>query len=350
MTAITDLDKFSAPGLLFRRDEGRQACCACAHRCRIKEGGRGICGMRFVRGGELRAPSGYVSALACDPVEKKPFFHVLPGSGALSFGMLGCNFRCRFCQNYGISQSQDSTFFSGEIRRAKASEIAAAADSCGAKLLVSTYNEPLISAEWAADIFKAAGKEKVCAFVSNGYATPEAIAFLKPYVRAYKVDLKCFSDTSYREMTGGSLRPVLDTITLLHKEGIWVEIVTLLVPGFNDSPSELSAMADFIKSVSPDLPWHITAFHPDYRLADRPATDSRAVLSAVELGKSRGLSYVYAGNISGGKHSNTDCPKCGALLVRRNGYSAEKAKLKIQTAGQAACGNCGRLIPGIWEI
>jgi len=349
MTDNRDSDKFTRESALFRRDGAALSCAACAHRCRIEEGQRGICGVRFVRDGKLRAPHGYVSALACDPVEKKPFYHVLPGSGALSFGMLGCNFNCKFCQNCSISQAKDAAVFADALHPASVSDIAAAAAKSGAKLLVSTYNEPLISVEWAVEIFKKAGKERICAFVSNGYATPEATKYLKPYVRAYKVDLKCFRDKSYREMTGGRLQPVLDTITLLRKEGIWVELVTLLVPGFNDSSGELKEMAQFIKSVSPDIPWHITAFHPDYKLEDRPATAARDVLAAVELGRAQGLNYVYSGNLGGG-HENTRCPKCGKSAVERSGYTVKRIALKLAQDGAAACESCGTAIPGLWKI
>jgi len=350
MENTSSLDTLTMDGGLCAKDGSALNCAACARRCRIEEGGRGACGVRFARDGELRVPRGYVSALACDPVEKKPFYHVLPGSGALSFGMLGCNFTCRFCQNYSISQARDPEFFRAEVTEISAGEIVSAAKKCKARLLVSTYNEPLISLEWAVEIFKTAGPEYVRAFVSNGYATPEAVAYLKPHIRAYKVDLKCFSDASYRSMTGGSLQPVLDTIALLHKSGIWVEVVTLLVPGFNDSPSELKDMAQFIKSVSPQIPWHITAFHPEYKLLDRHSTSAKQLFEAVETGKKAGLDFVYAGNITGHDFENTNCPKCGKAVVERKGYALQGMTLKLESDGTARCKHCGTKIPGIWTI
>ena len=344
------LDGLTVKSLLRAKDGSALRCAACARRCRLEEGAHGACGVRFASGGELLVPYGYVSALACDPVEKKPFYHVLPGSGALSFGMLGCNFSCRFCQNYSISQARDPEFFRSEVTEISATDIVSAAVKCKAKLLVSTYNEPLISLEWAADIFKTAGPEYIRAFVSNGYATPEAVEYIKPHINAYKVDLKCFSDSSYRAMTGGTLQPVLDTIALLHKSGIWVEVVTLLVPGFNDSPSELKDMAQFLKSVSPDLPWHITAFHPEYKLQDRHATTAKQLFEAVETGKNAGLNFVYAGNISGHDFENTNCPKCGKTLVERKGYTLIGTALKLEKNGTALCGHCSATIPGIWQV
>ncbi|HOX22794.1 MAG TPA: AmmeMemoRadiSam system radical SAM enzyme [Elusimicrobiales bacterium] len=344
------LDELTAESALCRVEDGVLSCAACAHGCRLGENGRGICGVRFARGGKLFAPRGYVSALACDPVEKKPFFHVLPGSGAFSFGMLGCNFTCKFCQNYSISQARDPNVFRAEAALISAREIAAAAAKSGAKLLVSTYNEPLITAEWAVEIFKAAGPGYVCAYVSNGYATPEAVDFVKPYLRAFKVDLKCFRDANYRAMTGGGLQPVLDTIALLHKQGIWTEVVTLLVPGFNDDPQELRDMARFLKSVSPQLPWHITAFRPEYKLLDRQSTQADKIFKAVEIGRKEGLNFVYAGNLRGHDFENTLCPNCGKTVVERRGFALKNLSLDIAADGKACCKYCKTNIPGIWRV
>lgn len=192
---LRKLDSYAADALLRRGTAGGEQCTACAHNCVPGEGGRGRCGVRFVSGGRLKAPRGYVAALACDPVEKKPFFHVLPGARALSFGMLGCNFSCKYCQNYSLS-APEAASAAARVARTTPEEVVAAARSCGAGLLVSTYNEPLVTAEWACEIFKASDGGHLCAFVSNGHATPEAVEFIKPFVRAFKVDLKCFRESS----------------------------------------------------------------------------------------------------------------------------------------------------------
>jgi len=328
---------------------GAVKCLACAHGCAVKDGARGICRMRFNKGGALYAPWGYVAGQACDPVEKKPFFHLLPGSGALSFGMLGCNFYCEFCQNYVTSQALNETECVAAVRDVVPRDIVSAAARCGAKLAVSTYNEPLITAEWAKSVFteaKAAGL--LCAYVSNGYASPEAVEYIRPVLDAWKVDLKCFDDGKYRKTTGGSLKPVLDTIRRIKDAGIWTEIVTLVIPGFNDSHEELSKIAGFIASVSPDIPWHVTAFHPDYKMTGRPATPPELLDRAVSAGLSAGLKFVYSGNIPGSGHENTLCPSCGALLVERAGYEVKIRELKTERGHKAACAKCGAAIAGIF--
>jgi len=316
-------------------------CFACANGCTIAEGKRGICRMRFNKGGELFAPWGYVSAFACEPVEKKPFFHLLPGAQAMSFGMPGCNFRCQFCQNWQLSQTGENC----EIRPITPAEISAAALDCGAQIVVSTYNEPIITAEWAKSVFEDAGKKGLKrAFVSNGFATQKSVEYLHPVIDAWKIDLKCFDDKKYKQIIGGALQPVLDTIRFVHKIGIWTEIVTLIIPGFNDTDAELSKIAGFIASVSPDIPWHVTAFHPDYKMANAQATDGASLERGVNAGKAAGLKYVYAGNLPI-NHDDTHCPRCRELLVERESYTVRIVNL----IGNGLCGKCGEKIKGIFR-
>lgn len=341
------LDRATVPGRLWRPENGKVRCLACGHRCLIAPGRRGICKVRFNQGGVLRVPFGYVSGVACDPVEKKPFFHVLPGSDALTFGMLGCDFHCGYCQNWITSQAlRDEAATISRIEPATPEQLVSAARRYGAGLVVSSYNEPLITAEWAAAVFEPANAAGfLCAFVSNGNATPEALDFLSPWLAAYKVDLKTFNDRQYRTL-GGALAHVTETIRMVHTRGIWLEVLTLLVPGFNDDEAELRDLTRFIAEVSPDIPWHVTAFHPDYKMTGPRATTARDLLRAAEIGAAAGLRYVYAGNLPGraGDWEKTPCPGCRTTLVERHGFVV----LKNRIGPQGECPDCGARVPGIW--
>jgi len=323
-------------------------CYACGHRCKVPPGRPGICKVRFNEEGVLRVPAGYVGALQCDPVEKKPFFHALPGSLALSFGMLGCDLHCAYCQNFVTSQALRDPISDAYARpTAMAAErLAQEALRLGAPIVASTYNEPLITSEWAVEVFKHAKTQGLtCAYISNGNGTPEVVDYLRPWVDLYKVDLKCFDDKHYREL-GGVLENVLNTIRLLHQKGFWLEIVTLVIPGFNDSNDELRRMAEFLVSVSPHIPWHVTAFHQDYKMRDRDNTSVSTLLRAAEIGVKTGLHFVYAGNLPGrvGPYENTYCPACHTLLIQRYGYTI------LQNAmSDDACPTCGSTIPGVWR-
>ena len=262
------LDRHTVASNLFRREGERLRCLACGHRCLIAEGRRGICKVRFHRQGELRVPFGYVAGLQCDPVEKKPFYHLYPGSDALTFGMMGCDFHCSYCQNWVTSQALRDDAAQAPITPVTPAQLVSAARRQQARLVVSSYNEPLITAEWAVAVFQEARAAGLaCAFVSNGNATPEVLDFLQPWIVGYKIDLKGFDESRYRRL-GGTLQHVTEAIRMVHARGIWMEIVTLLIPGFNDDPQELRAAAKFLASVSRDIPWHITAFHPDYKHTD----------------------------------------------------------------------------------
>jgi pyruvate formate lyase activating enzyme len=323
-------------------------CYACGHRCKIPPGRPGICKVRFNEGGILKVPAGYVGALQCDPVEKKPFFHALPGSLAFSFGMLGCDFHCAYCQNFVTSQALRDPISDAHARPmvVSAERLVQEALRLGAPIVASTYNEPLITSEWAVEVFKQAKAQGLtCAYISNGNGTPEVLDYLRPWVDLYKVDLKGFDDKHYREL-GGVLENVLNTIRLLYQKGFWLEIVTLVVPGFNDSDAELQQIAEFLVGVSADIPWHVTAFHQDYKMRDRDNTSVKTLLRAAEIGIKAGLHFVYAGNLPGrvGSYENTYCPSCHTLLIERYGYTILQNAIR-----NAACPKCQALIPGVWS-
>ncbi|MFL7867206.1 MAG: AmmeMemoRadiSam system radical SAM enzyme [Anaerolineales bacterium] len=351
MTTIANiLDELTHEGDLYETLENNSVrCYACGHRCLIREGKRGICQVRFNEGGKLRVPWGYVAALQSDPVEKKPFFHVLPGSNALTFGMLGCDFHCGYCQNWLTSQAMrdpDSDVAANYIRRMTPERMVQAAHDTNASLVVSSYNEPLITSEWAVAIFKEAkAAGLMCAYVSNGNNTPEVMEYLRPYISAYKVDLKCMQDKNYRKL-GGVLQNTLDGIQRAHDLGLWVEVVTLVVPGFNDSNEELWDAASFLAGISNDIPWHVTAFHKDYKMTDPDNTPIQTLLRASEIGREAGLRYVYAGNIPGrvDEYESTFCPNCNHLVVRRTGYTITEYRL----TEDGKCPSCGAEVAGLW--
>jgi pyruvate formate lyase activating enzyme len=351
MTLEEKMREYSAPaGLVERLTDGKTRCLACAHKCVIPPGGTGICKVRFNERGTLKAPWGYISGNGLDPIEKKPFFHVLPGASTFSFGMPGCNFKCSFCQNHLTSQALcDSSCPGIEIEPADPEKLAAGAHASGAAFCVSTYNEPLITAEWSAAVFKEARKYGIRgAYVSNGYAGPEVLDYIRPYVDIYKVDLKTFNEEVCLKTTGGKLAKVLKAIEMICARGFWLEIVTLLIPGFNDKPEELEALAGFISGISKDIPWHVTAFYPTYRMTDREATPSEALLKAREIGLKRGLNHVYTGNIPGRGFEDTLCPSCGKALVRRRGFKILENTIRLSEKGKGLCSNCSTPIPGIW--
>ena len=351
MSNLADvLDRLTVEGELYETlPEGAVRCYACGHRCLIREGRRGICQVRFNQGGKLLVPWGYVAALQADPIEKKPFFHLLPGTDALTFGMLGCDFHCSYCQNWLTSQAMrdsDSDMSLSFVRRTSPEQLVSYALQTGAGVIASSYNEPLITSEWAVGIFRHAQQAGLkCVYISNGNATPEVLQYLRPYIVGYKVDLKTMQDRHYRQL-GGVLEHVLDTIRMAREMGLWVEVVTLTVPGFNDSTDELMDAARFIASVSHDIPWHVTAFHPDYKMTDPPPTSVATLLRAAEIGQEAGLNYVYAGNLPGrtGEYEHTSCPNCQTLLIERFGYTI----LHYRLTAQGTCPKCNTAIPGVW--
>ena len=303
-----------------RLDEKRIRCYACGHCCPIPEGHVGVCKVRFNRGGKLLVPWGYVGGVQCDPIEKKPFFHAYPGALAYSFGMLGCDLHCGYCQNWVTSQALRDPAAVAPPRRATPQALARAAVRQRARVIVSTYNEPLITSEWAVAVFREARKEGlITGFVSNGNGTPEVLDYLRPWVDLYKVDLKSFRDRQYRRL-GGRLQPILETIASLFRQGFWLEIVTLLIPGFNDSEDEVRRLAAFLAGVSPDIPWHVTAFHQDYKMTE-PDNTSAEMLMGRPRSAGRGIALRLcrqpAGSGGGsGEHALPGLPDPADRAVR----------------------------------
>jgi len=330
--------------LLYEKIENKAVhCYLCAHRCRIAEHKFGFCGVRQNIEGVLYALT-YEKVISAhvDPIEKKPLYHFLPGSTSFSIASIGCNFRCSFCQNWEISQSSfEKGDFGGDSITSE--EIIKAALKSGCRSISYTYTEPTIFFEYAyetARLAKAAGLRNI--FVTNGYMTAECLEMIKPYLDAANVDLKFFRNESYQKICKGSLKPVLDSITAMHKSGVWVEVTTLVVPGENDSQEELSDIAGFIASVDKNIPWHISRFHPDYQFSDHPDTPESTLKMAQDLGYKAGLNYIYAGNVYGWGN-DTLCHNCKKGLVKREVFSVCENKV---VSGR--CSYCNAVIPGVF--
>jgi len=312
--------------VLYKKLKDKKVRCnLCNHRCLISPGKRGICFVRENKNGSLYSlVYGIALAANIDPIEKKPLFHFQPGTESFSIATAGCNFRCEFCQNWNISQITKGP--KGEIIGEKLSpnEIVKKAKRTGCASIAYTYTEPTIFFEYAQDTAKLAKKEGITnVFVTNGYQTPETIKEMAKFVDAANIDLKSFSEKFYQKVCGAKLKPVLDSIKLMHKAGIWVEVTTLVVPKQNDSKKELTQIAQFIAKINKSIPWHISRFHPDYKMLDAFPTPIETLEMAYDIGKKAGLKYVYLGNIITETKENTYCPKCNNLAIRRVGYSTE---------------------------
>ncbi len=337
----------AAPLLVEKLENNRLRCFSCGHCCPIPEGQAGVCKVRFNRSGTLFVPWGYTAGTQCDPVEKKPFFHAYPGALAYSFGMMGCDLHCSYCQNWVTSQALRDPSAVSPSQQASPEDLVRDALAQGAKILVSTYNEPLITSEWAVAVFKEAKSVGlITGFVSNGNGTPQVLEYLRPHLDLYKVDLKSFDDRHYHEL-GGRIGPILDSIRRIHAMGLWLEIVTLLIPGFNDSADEIRRLTEFLAGISPDIPWHVTAFHGDYKMTDPRDTTEEDLLRAVEIGHESGLRFIYAGNLPGmvDRWEDTHCSRCDALLIKRYGYLIEDYRL----TPDGRCPKCSTAIPGRWS-
>jgi len=332
--------------MLWEKEEGEKVRCnLCAHRCLIEEGKRGICGVRENREGELSTlVYGRAIATHVDPIEKKPLFHFLPGSRAFSVATVGCNMTCLHCQNADISQSprQGNVIAGQEISPRKLVEEAKKYDC---RTIAYTYTEPTIFFEYAYDTARLAREEGIKnIFVTNGYMTKEAIDTISPYLDGANVDLKSFRDDFYRRICGARLEPVLETIKKMKEKGIWVEVTTLVIPEHNDSPGELEELARFVCEVSPDIPWHVSAFYPTYKLTSVGSTPISTLRRARDIGLGVGLSYVYTGNIPGDDGENTFCPSCGKKIISRSGYRVGSIHLR-----DGRCEFCEATIAGVWE-
>lgn len=328
-----------------RKDANKVQCSLCSHRCLIPPGKRGICGVRENRDGVLYTlVYDKIIAANVDPIEKKPLFHFLPGTTSFSIATPGCNFRCKHCQNADISQlpRDRGGMIPGEAVTPGSIVESARANRCAS--ISYTYTEPTIFFELAFDTAKLAheaGLKNV--FVTNGYITPEALQVIRPYLHAANIDLKGFKDDFYRHICGARLQPVLDAIRLYREYGIWIEITTLVIPGHNDSDDDLRGIAQFIKSVGEDIPWHVSRFHPTYQLTDRPITPKDTLVRARNIGLDAGLRYVYEGNVPG-EGEDTACPSCGKTVVKRIGFRIEYARVD-----KGKCTYCGAQLSGVWE-
>lgn len=331
--------------ILYKKLENNKVeCQLCSHRCKIADGKRGICAVRENRGGVLRTLA-YGKAIAAhiDPIEKKPLFHFLPGTLSFSIATAGCNFRCGFCQNWDISQlsKQGKGEFPGKDLSPERIVAEAVKNNC--QSIAYTYTEPTIFFEYAYDTAKLARKKGLKnVFVTNGFQTPETIGKMVGVIDAANVDLKSFSDEFYRKVCGGRLEPVLEAIKLMWEKKIWVEVTTLIVPEQNDSEKELEQIAKFLADISKDISWHISRFHPDYKMTDVEPTPIETLHGAVEIGKKAGLNYIYVGNVLDDPNEHTYCPKCGKVVIKRFGYQTENLLKK------ARCPFCGFKIPGVF--
>jgi pyruvate formate lyase activating enzyme len=345
-----------------KADKKMVGCTACEWRCEIKEGASGVCGVRVNEGGDLyslvygRAVDAYG-----DWIEKKKLAHFLPGSMAFSIGTLGCNFACDFCLNWQISQAPK--VIKEKLRReGRPDDLDAEITSFGYDLppekvieyckkkkypvVAFTYNEPTVFIEYAEDIAEMARKEGIkSVFVTNGYMSEEVVFGIAEKMDAASVDLKAFSEKFYKKHCKASLDPVLRNLKLLHKEGVWLEITTLIIPGENDSPSELRKIAEFIAAMSVDIPWHITRFTPDYKLLDKPRTPEQTLYDTYDMAKEIGLNYVYFGNLWDVEKTSTYCPSCGKLLISRDTYDIT---LTPDFDPDGSCRKCGKKISGVW--
>jgi len=331
--------------MLWRKAEGREVeCFLCAHRCRIAEGKRGVCQVRENRGGTLYTlVYGLSISRNVDPIEKKPLFHFHPGSTSLSIATVGCNFRCLHCQNADISQlpRNGGGRIVGEWVPPEA--VVEAAKRTGARGISYTYTEPTVFFEYARDTMELAHQAGLLNnFVTNGYMTREALDAMDGLLDGANVDLKSFSEEFYRRVCGARLEPVLETLRAMKEKGVWVEVTTLVISGENDSPEELRRIAEFVLSLGPETPWHVTAFHPTYKMTDRPPTRVETLREARRLGLEAGLRYVYSGNVPGDEGENTFCHHCGKKIIERYGFSVSNRNVR-----EGACAFCGTVVAGV---
>ncbi|HDQ44478.1 MAG TPA: AmmeMemoRadiSam system radical SAM enzyme [bacterium] len=331
--------------LYLRLENGRVRCETCAHGCVIAPGKKGICGVRENRDGKLISlVFGKAVAAHDDPIEKKPLFHFLPGSRSFSIATAGCNMHCLNCQNADISQMPvDQGRIAGETLPPEA--VVRAAQESGCDSVSFTYTEPAVFWDYAfetARLARRAGLRTV--FVTNGFWSEKSLKTLLPYMDAANVDLKFFRDASYREICGARLEPVLETVRTLRRAGVWVEATTLVIPDLNDSGEELREIASFLRGTDPDMPWHVSRFHPTYRMTDRPATPVSTIRKARAIGLEEGLRFVYTGNIPGDDGESTLCPSCGETVIGRRGFT-----VLTRAVREGKCGFCGTEIPGVWD-
>ena len=330
--------------LLYQEEGDSITCRLCAHHCKLKENRVGICGVRKnIKGTLYSLNYDKVCAIHTDPIEKKPLYHFLPGSISFSIAAMGCNFKCVFCQNNTLSVVESEHDIRGDAVSPR--ELVNTAVRYGSGSIAYTYSEPTIYFELMLETAKLAKEKGIKnVMVTNGYMSTEALDMISPWLDGANIDLKAFSEDFYKKHCGGSLTPVLDTIKSMKEKGIWVELTTLLIPGLNTDEKELEGLISFISSVDTSMPWHVSRFFPQHRLLSAPPTPTRSIFDAVELGKTMGLHYVYAGNVADERFSHTLCSACKAVLIERNGYSIELVNLL-----NGNCVKCGHPAAGVWK-
>lgn len=330
-------------------DSGKILCQACAQACKLDEGEYGICGVRRVEDGELKLlVYGLAAAVNIDPVEKKPMFHFLPKTRSFSIGTVGCNFSCKFCQNYDISQYPKEHEHKIAGRELPPEDIVELALQNGCDSIAYTYNEPIVFFEYTYDTAKLAherGLKNI--YVTSGYETRKAIDLLEPYIDGMNIDIKSFSDEFYKEICGARLKPVLEAVKYAYEKGIWIEITTLLIPGKNDSNEEIRGIAKFMAELDTSIPWHLSAFHPTYKMLDVDRTPESTLLRAYKIAQEEGLKYIYVGNINDEKHTSTYCPKCRKRVIDRSGNIGQFVKNELDREGK--CPYCGYHLEGVWH-
>ncbi len=331
-------------------DDGRVQCDVCPRLCKLREGQRGLCFVRACHQGKMVLTTyGRSSGFCVDPIEKKPLNHFLPGTPVLSFGTAGCNLTCKFCQNWSISKARE---FDKLAEKADPETIAAAAARTGCRSVAFTYNDPVIFLEYAVDVAKACRKRGIkTVAVTAGYIAPEARAEFFSHMDAANVDLKAFSERFYHDLCTGHLEAVLDTLKYIKRETkTWLEITTLLIPGENDSESEIDSLSRWVAdNLGPDVPLHFSAFHPDWKMTDTPATPPATLTSARAIAMKNGLRYVYTGNVHDPKGGSTYCAKCGALLIGRDWYDITASNLTFEGNHRGDCKSCGEPLPGVFD-
>lgn len=329
--------------LLYEKEGNVVTCRLCAHNCRLKEERVGICGVRKNIKGELFSLNyDKVCATHADPIEKKPLYHFLPASTSYSVATMGCNFKCKFCQNNSLSVVQTEAGIYGEAISPK--ELVETAISYNSGSIAYTYSEPTIYFELMVETAKLAKEEGIKnVMVTNGYMSREALDMMAPWLDGANIDLKAFSEDFYKNLCSAKLAPVLDTIKGMKAHGIWIELTTLLIPGLNTEEEEIKELISFILSVDETIPWHVSRFFPHHRLQDVSPTPTDSICDVLDMGRQMGLKFVYAGNMGGDRFAHTRCPACDTLLIKRSGYFTQ-----ILNFSDGKCSKCGQKIPGVW--
>ena len=340
-----DLAALAVPGELQTRDGALLRCTACAHRCVLGDGRIGACGVREARDGQVFVPFGYIARRYIRAVETNTVYHVEPGSKSLTFGMYGCDLRCPYCHNWRLSQALREDV-AGEVPiPMTAVALVSEALAGGCRVMCAAYNEPMIAAEWVRAVFEQAKARGLRTMVvSDGNTTPEALGYLRSVTDVFRVDLKGFAPEHYKAL-GGRIEPVLEAIAEARRLGYWVEVVTLVVPGFNDDEAGLRGLAKKLAAIDHALPWHLNAFQPRYKMKDRPAMHPELLVSVAGSAYAQGMQLVYVGNTTGtfGELEHTRCPKCHAVVVERKNFTTTANRL---AAG--ACPDCREVIPGLF--